>query len=98
MQQFSQRLTLTTINLNNEFTQSNTSIRACIIRSACSTMYSIYSESTVSRIPSIAVAADSHVFICRQLRPYRKWSSINKSGGMKRLTVVRDRGMRLSSC
>jgi len=32
-----------------------------------------YSEST-SHIPSLAVAAGSHVFIYRQLRPYRKWT------------------------
>ena len=76
-----------------------------------------YSENTVPRIPSIAVAAGSHVFIYRQLRPYRKWScpkvdilaeelqiwndlfnnNINISGGIKRLTEIRDRGMRLSS-
>jgi len=34
----------------------------------------IYSEATMPRIPSIAVAAGGHVFIYRQLRPYRKWS------------------------
>lgn len=33
-----------------------------------------YAESTLPRIPSVAVAAGSHVFIYRQLRPYRKWS------------------------
>uniref|UniRef100_A0A7S0XEZ2 Bardet-Biedl syndrome 1 N-terminal domain-containing protein n=1 Tax=Chromulina nebulosa TaxID=96789 RepID=A0A7S0XEZ2_9STRA len=33
----------------------------------------IYNELSVPRIPSIAVAAGSHVFIYRQLRPYRKW-------------------------
>mmetsp|Transcript_15923 Transcript_15923/g.35247 ORF Transcript_15923/g.35247 Transcript_15923/m.35247 type:complete len:481 (+) Transcript_15923:78-1520(+) len=34
----------------------------------------IHSEYTLPRIPSIAVAAGSHVFIYRQLRPYRKWT------------------------
>ena len=32
-----------------------------------------YTDST-SHIPSLAVAAGSHVFIYRQLRPYRKWT------------------------
>mmetsp|Transcript_13797 Transcript_13797/g.22981 ORF Transcript_13797/g.22981 Transcript_13797/m.22981 type:complete len:603 (+) Transcript_13797:119-1927(+) len=34
----------------------------------------IHSELSLPRIPSIAVAAGSHVFIYRQLRPYRKWT------------------------
>ena len=33
-----------------------------------------YTDST-SHIPSLAVAAGSHVFIYRQLRPYRKWTA-----------------------
>eukprot|EP01038_Epipyxis_sp_PR26KG_P009508 gene9508-12808_t len=33
-----------------------------------------YTENSTPRIPSVAVAAGSHVFIYRQLRPYRKWS------------------------
>ena len=34
----------------------------------------VYMEHNVPKIPSIAVAAASHVFIYRQLRPYKKWS------------------------
>ena len=76
-----------------------------------------YTENTVPRIPSIAVAAGSHIFIYRQLRPYRKWScpkvdivqaeidiwndlsnnTINISAGIKLLSDIRDRGMRISS-
>jgi Bardet-Biedl syndrome 1 protein len=33
----------------------------------------IYSENSVPRIPTIAVAAGSHIFMYRQLRPYKKW-------------------------
>lgn len=33
-----------------------------------------YTELASPRIPSVAVAAGSHVFVYRQLRPYRKWS------------------------
>jgi Bardet-Biedl syndrome 1 protein len=33
----------------------------------------IYSENTAPRIPTIAVAAGSHIFMYRQLRPYKKW-------------------------
>lgn len=33
-----------------------------------------YTDSSLPRLPSIAVAAGAHVFIYRQLRPYRKWT------------------------
>lgn len=34
----------------------------------------IFTDNTLPRIPSIAVAAGSHIFIYRQLHPYRKWT------------------------
>lgn len=34
-------------------------------------------DMTMPRIPSLAVAAGSHVFVYRQLRPYRKWTCPN---------------------
>lgn len=34
----------------------------------------IYMENSLPKIPSVAVAAASNVFIYRQLRPYKKWS------------------------
>jgi len=33
-----------------------------------------YTENVSPQIPSVAVAAGSHIFIYRHLRPYRKWS------------------------
>jgi Bardet-Biedl syndrome 1 protein len=33
----------------------------------------VYTELSSPRVPSVAVAAGSYVFIYRQLRPYRKW-------------------------
>lgn len=34
----------------------------------------IYTDIALPRIPSIAVAAGPHIFIYRQLRPYKKWT------------------------
>jgi Bardet-Biedl syndrome 1 protein len=34
----------------------------------------IHIDYSMPRIPSLAIAAGSHVFVYRQLRPYRKWS------------------------
>jgi Bardet-Biedl syndrome 1 protein len=33
-----------------------------------------YTDSATPRIPSMVVAAGSHIFIYRHLRPYRKWT------------------------
>ena len=39
----------------------------------------LYSDNASPRIASIAVAAGQHIFIYRQLRPYKKWSCPHKN-------------------